>query len=224
MTPERNAGDDRRSDGELLQAVARRSEDPRRARDAEAVFYTRHVRYLYGVLLRHKRNLLTLAGMSAEDLVQETFHRAFDRARTFEADATLDEDRQRQRVCAWLGRIAQNLLVDQLERHREISASPWLEDIGCAGLDEELPPSQSPMARLVAEGLDQLTERERDVLRVSALYYRAGEHQRLPNDVSAELAGRWETTNENIRAIRVRAMKKLKAYVEARRAEDGGRS
>lgn len=224
MKPERSATDDRRSDGELLGVVARRTEDPARARAAEATFYARHVRYLYGVLLRHKRNLLYVAGMSAEDLVQETFHRAFDRARTFEADTTLDEDRQRQRVCAWLGRIATNLLVDQLERHREVSASPYLEQVGCAGLDEELPPSQSPMARLVADGLDQLTERERDVLRVSALYYRAGDHQRLPNDVSAELAGRWDTTNENIRAIRVRAMKKLKAYVEAHRAEDGGRT
>lgn len=225
MKPERSTSDDQLGDGELLDRVARRSEDPRRARDAESIFYRRHVRYLYGVLLRHKRNLLAIAGLSAEDLVHETFHRAFDRARTFSIDPALDDERQRQRVSAWLGRIAQNLLVDHLEKHREVSASPWLEEVGVttAGLDEELPPSQSPMARLIAEGLDQLTERERDVLRVSALYYRAGDHQRLPNDVSAELAGRWETTNENIRAIRVRAMKKLKAYVEERRVTIGAR-
>ena len=42
----------------------------------------------------------------------------------------------------------------------------------------------------------------------------------LPNAVSAELAGRWKTTNDNVRAIRVRAMKKLKvcSWAEGRRA------
>jgi hypothetical protein len=52
-----------------------------------------------------------------------------------------------------------------------------------------------------------------------ALYFRPGEeHQRLPNEVSAELAKRWETTSENVRAIRSRATKKLKEYLEKRLA------
>ncbi|MEO5728227.1 MAG: sigma factor-like helix-turn-helix DNA-binding protein, partial [Byssovorax sp.] len=89
-------------------------------------------------------------------------------------------------------------------------ATPYLERVVCDGLDEEPPSSRSPAVRRMSEALDQLSERERDVLRVSALHYRAGEHQRLPNADSAELAGRWGTTNDNIRAIRVRAMKKLK--------------
>ena len=221
MKPERTTDDDRSTDAELLDRVARRDSDPRRARAAQSAFYQRHVRYLFGALLRQKKTLLPLAGLSAEDLAQETFHRAFERAHTFEADEGLDDDRQRLRVRAWLGRIATNLLVDRLHRSREVSASPYLERVECAAIDEELPPSRSPRAMLVAEGLDQLTERERDVLRVSALHFRAGDHQRLPNDVSAELATRWETTNDNIRAIRVRAMKKLKAFVLSRGATEG---
>jgi DNA-directed RNA polymerase sigma subunit (sigma70/sigma32) len=79
------------------------------------------------------------------------------------------------------------------------------------------PSSRSPKLRLLREALDTLTERERDVLRVAALYFRPGEeHQRLPNEVSAELARRWDTTNENLRAIRSRAAKKLKQYLEVR--------
>ena len=70
-----------------------------------------------------------------------------------------------------------------------------------------------PVSELAGDG------RAGDVLRVTALYQRAGEaHQRLPNDVSAELAERWGTTNENIRAIRSRAMKKLKTFLERRGA------
>lgn len=213
-----------RSDAELLGVVAKASAEPVAARAAQAELYARHVRYLYGVVLRHKKNLLPLAGLGAEDLVQETFHRAFERAHTFEADAALDLDRQRQRTRAWLGRIAQNLLTDHLNKTREVSASPYLERVTCEGLDEEPASTKNPAVRLLTEGLDQLSERERDVLRVSALHYRAGDHQRLPNDVSAELAGRWKTTNENIRAIRVRAMKKLKEFVLSQGASEGGTS
>jgi RNA polymerase sigma factor (sigma-70 family) len=222
MRPERSPDAEEESDADLLGRVAGRAGAPAAAREAQGVFYRRHVRYLYGVLLRHKKNLLPLAGLSAEDLTQETFQRAFERAHTFEAADDLDADHQRMRARAWLGRIATNLLTDHLHRLREVSASPYLDRVTTSGLDEDQPPSQSPRARLVAEGLEQLTERERDVLRVSALHYKAGDHQRLPNDVSAELASRWETTNENIRAIRVRAMKKLKAFLAARGETGGG--
>lgn len=205
------------SDADLLSRIAQGGSDPRAARAAQAALYERHVRYLYGVLLRRKRDLLPLAGMTAEDLVQETFHRAFEKAHTFRAEEGLDEERDRQRTRAWLGRIAINLLTDHLSRLREVSASPYIDRVTCDAIDEEPPSSRSPKVALVCEGLDQLSERERDVLRVTALHYRAGdEHQRLPNDVSADLAARWSTTNENIRAIRVRAMKKLRAFLSAR--------
>ena len=217
MKPERSEDDDDRTDAELLEQVSKRDHAPGSARAAQGAFYRRHVRYLYAVLVRQKRSLLPLAGLSAEDLVQETFHRAFERSHTFEAGVGLDAERARLRVRAWLGRIATNLLTDHLNKSREVSASPYLDRVGCEAIDEAPTSERSPKVRLVSEGLEQLTERERDVLAVTALHYRAGEeHQRLPNAVSQELAGRWATTNENIRAIRVRAMKKLKAFVLSR--------
>ncbi len=206
-------------DAVLLARVARREAEPAAARAAQARLYERHVRYLYGVLLRSKKSLLDAAGLSAEDLVQETFHRAFEKAHTFQAAEARDADHETARTRAWLGRIASNLLADHLGKEREVSASPFIERVVCEGPDDEAPPSQSPRVALVAEGLDQLSERERDVLRVSALHFRAGDHQRLPNAVSAELAGQWRTTSDNIRAIRMRAMKKLKAFLSSRGAD-----
>lgn len=210
---------DAATDADLLARIAARAEDPAGARAAQAALYERHVRYLYGAILRQRSSLLRVVGISAEDLVQETFHRAFDRAHTFQRGEEGDPDRDRARTRAWLGRIATNLLADHAGGPREVAATPYVERVSCAGIDEEQPPSQSPRARLVAEGLDSLSEREADVLRVSALHFRAGEeHQRLPNAVSAELAARWETTSENIRAIRMRAMKKLRAFLASRGA------
>jgi RNA polymerase sigma factor (sigma-70 family) len=205
------------SDAELLERVSRRAEDPGAARSAEAEFYSRHVRYLYGVLIHRVRRPLALSGREVEDLVQETFFRAFSRAGTFTKGDTSDAESEHRRTRAWLGRIAQRLLVDWLADTREISDSPYLETVPVPEIGP--PSSRSPKLRLMCEALETLTERERDVLRVVALYFRAGEeHQRLPNDVSAELAHRWETTNENIRAIRSRATKKLREYLEQRLA------
>lgn len=205
------------SDAELLERVSARASDPRSARAAEADFYERHVRYLYGVLMTRMRRPLALSGREVEDLVQETFFRAFARASTFNAGDATSEDNERRRTRAWLGRIAQRLLADWLADMREVSASPFLETL--AEPEAGPPSSRSPKLRLMREALETLTERERDVLRVAALYFRPGEeHQRLPNEVSQELANRWQTNNENIRAIRSRATKKLKEYLDQRLA------
>jgi RNA polymerase sigma factor (sigma-70 family) len=203
------------SDAELLERVSKRADNAAAARAAETEFYDRHARYLYGVLMQRLRRPLALSGREVEDLVQETFFRAFARASSYSTGDAWDEASQRRRSRAWLGRIAERLLADWLQDAREVSASPYLDTLA----EPEPPPpsSRSPKLRLLREALDTLNERERDVLRVAALYFRPGEeHQRLPNDVSAELARRWQTTNENIRAIRSRATKKLKDYLAGR--------
>jgi RNA polymerase sigma factor (sigma-70 family) len=204
------------TDADLLERVAGRERDPRAAHEAEGELYGRHVRYLYGVLSSRQQRMLSLASTSAEDLVQDTFRRAFERAHTFTTDGISDPEQLRRRTRAWLGRIAQNLLADTLERVREVSATPYVERVSCDEIDA--PPPSSPELRMMREALGELSDREQDVLRVTALYFRAGEHQRLPNAVSAELADRWSTSSENVRAIRSRAMKKLKEILSARGA------
>jgi RNA polymerase sigma factor (sigma-70 family) len=213
----------RETDAALLARVAARGVD---ARAAEGELYGRHVRFLYGVLHKRRRDLLASAGLSPEDLVQETFQRAFERAATFRpSEETLTAERDTARTRAWLGRVATNLLADHLARLREVSASPYIDRLSSDDLDEPPSSETSSKVALVAEGLDALSERERDVLRVTALYQRAGEeHGRLPNAVSQDLSTRWQTTNDNIRAIRVRAMKKLKAFLSSRGMKVGGDS
>jgi len=208
---QRSGAIDERDDAELLEQIAKREQDPALAKRSQATFYQRHVRYLYGLVLRQKKPLLSIAGLAAEDLVQETFHRVFERAHTFDAGNITDPERLSRRARAWLGRVATNLLVDHLRRHQEVAASPTIERLSSETIEDDSPPS--PKLLRVSHCLEKLSERERDVLRITALHLRAGEHQRLPNEVSRELAERWDTTNDNIRAIRTRAMKKLKVCV-----------
>jgi RNA polymerase sigma factor (sigma-70 family) len=206
---------DHASDAELFAFVAR-GEGP--ARQAQQALYQRHVRYLFGVLQKQRTRLLRLAGLSVEDLVHDTFARAFDRASTFREEPDLDPERARRRTRAWLGRVAQNLTADAFRRFREVSASPYLERAVApdpAPDADEAPPSSRPELEPVRQAFAALSDREQDVLRVTALYHKAEGRDRLPNDVSAELARRWGISNDNVRAIRSRAMKKLQRALEA---------
>lgn len=206
-------------------ALLARASDPGHAgaRAAQSAFYARHVRYLYGALKRREAVLARIGGIAIEDLVQETFQRAFQYGGSFRADTTDPSgttERARLQTRAWLGRIAERLIVNAIAKPSEVVASELVE--AASDEDVEAPPS-SPGVRAVRSALEELSDREQDILRVTALYQRHGEkHQRLPNDVSSDLATRWGTNNENIRAIRSRAMKKLEARLREVLADDGG--
>ncbi len=207
-----------RSDGALFALVGAGHVD---ARAAQQILYERHVQFLFGALSRQRDKLLRLAGLSAEDVVQDTFERAFQRAHTFRDEPTLDADRQRRRARAWLGRIAQNLVADAFRRFREVSASDVLDRYEVPAMEEE--PASRPELRPVRRALETLTEREQDVLRVTALYHKLEGGGRLPNAVSAELGRRWGISNENVRAIRSRAMKKLREAIVREQQRETGR-
>jgi RNA polymerase sigma factor (sigma-70 family) len=206
------------SDADLFARIVA-AEPPDWARPAKQELYQRHAGYLYTVLSRKAHRLLSACGWSPEDLLHETFARAFERAPSFHEAPGLGPDQERRRTRAWLGRIAEHLLADSLRSLREIATSSDVEEIP----DPGPPSSGSAGTRWVQEALDLLTERERDVLRVSAMYLRVGEsHQRLPNQVAQELAARWGTTNDNVRAIRHRALNRVREYVQAASAAARG--
>jgi RNA polymerase sigma factor (sigma-70 family) len=204
------------SDAALFAAIA--SQSPA-ARLAQQQLYERHVRYLFAIVLKRCRGF-GLSADESEDLVQDTFGRAFAHAGSYRPSQESDTELERRWTRAWLGQIARNLLLDCLAGRESLASAEELELLSVPA--EEVPPeSDTPRLRALRAALGTLTDREQDVLRVSALYQRRGEaHQRLPNDVSDELARRWETTNDNIRAIRSRAMKKLEQAARALLTEE----
>jgi RNA polymerase sigma factor (sigma-70 family) len=203
------------------------------ARSAQREFYSRHVRYLFAVVLRTCKSF-DLETHEAEDLVQDTFERAFRRAETYQAPESTEADDRRRYTRAWLGKIARNLLLDLIRERKESPASDSLDQMA-EDIAERPPSSRKPRPQSLAEAknprlfalqkaMSSLSDREQDILRITALYYRSeGGHQRLPNDISMELAKRWGTTNDNIRAIRSRALKKLEKESRLLLEKEGSR-
>jgi DNA-directed RNA polymerase sigma subunit (sigma70/sigma32) len=72
----------------------------------------------------------------------------------------------------------------------------------------------TPEHRLLHEALATLSEKERRVLEVTTQFSAPGEqHQRLPSGIAQDLAKALDTTVDNIRQIRKRALDKLRAYM-----------
>ena len=125
--------------------------------------YTRYGRGIFNYAMR-------LVGdyQWAEEILQETFLRAYSRAETFRKGA---------RVSTWLYRIAMNLCYDHLRSPRNrpkisLSESPG-GDEGGEQLSErmessagrpDLLASESETARIIRKAIDELPEKERNVL------------------------------------------------------------
>jgi len=206
------------TDADLLVCMSLGTDDPAASRSAWEEFYSRHARYLYAVSLRAYAALLGgEAGVC--DLVADTFRRAYEHAGTFDGGGVTDPERQRLRTRTWLGRIAQRLAQSTL-RGQSRTPMRFLDQGEWQNVAQPRPRAADDAARTerVREALMALSERERLVLRVTLQWYRPGEeHQRLPNDIAADLAHTLQTTPENLRQIRRRAMRKVAARLtEAR--------
>ena len=114
---------DRASDAELLERVSQRATNSSAARAAETEFYDRHARYLYCVLVQRVRRPLALSGREVEDLVQETFFRAFERAGTYHGGDAWDQTASAP-FARLARRIAERLLADWLTDTREFLRRP----------------------------------------------------------------------------------------------------
>jgi len=211
------------TDVDLMGYMSMKGEDPSTAREAWAEFYRRHVEYLYRVCHRAYDHILG-GDAGVGDIVAETFHRAFQKAELFDANDIEDPDRLRRRTRAWLGRIAQRLVQDTLRSTQRVPTRQF-ETETWQNIPERPspPPRDDQLIRRVRDALEQLTERERTVIRITFEWYRPGRnHQRLPNDVVADLAETLETTPENLRQIRRRAMTKIRELVERPANATGG--
>jgi RNA polymerase sigma factor (sigma-70 family) len=203
------------SDEDLLIYMSMRADDPAVARAAWAEFFLRHREYLY----RHCRRLTTgvLDDAGTKDLVQDTFIRAYQRAGTFNADGIKDPDRLKLRTQAWLGRVARRLFLDVL-RGRDGLREVQLDE-NDPGPEPE--PTQSSVTstsrQLLDEAIETLSEREQIVLRTTYQYYEPGKkNQHLPHDVVEDLAKSLQTTPENLRQIKRRALRKLDQYIKSK--------
>jgi len=212
------------SNERLLNLMAESNNDLALAGQAFSEFYDRHRDYVFRVACKAANGLLDDDEKS--DLVQETFIRAYRKAHTFKGKAFDDVTQERRWARAWLGRIANNLLIDNLRKRKGAlflsyddeqvkSEAEWKRAV--AGLPK------SSEHRLVQEALEQITEKERQILRLAALNHSPGDKElRIPDSDLDELAKTYNVSKASIRQTKKRAKEKVRKYLEARFRQKGG--
>jgi DNA-directed RNA polymerase specialized sigma24 family protein len=98
-----------------------KQEDPDTAQLAWAEFFERHWSYLLRVCLKCYGQ--SVGDLGAEDLVKDTFIRAYERAATF-TPAAGDLGLKRKRIRAWLGRIANRLFLSSWKSQSAATKCP----------------------------------------------------------------------------------------------------
>ena len=123
-----------------------------------AELYDKYAGLVYSVILRAVNNPAT-----AEDLVQETFLRVWNRAHTF--------DTERGRLEGWIVTVARNRAIDYLRslRSQPGESTTTLEDLEHSGLfvTRETEADRLTRRKAVGAALDRLNEEQRRVLELT---------------------------------------------------------
>jgi RNA polymerase sigma factor (sigma-70 family) len=204
------------ADFDLIRRMADQTGNFSAAREAWEKFYLRHHRVLIGICMSDYGYLLGLDDIN--DVVHDTFLKAFNRAESFDHQECCPTDVQERKSRGWLAAIAENVVRDRFRGQIEISVVEETEIERSPSLTEEaMGDTDTPepeRLRLLKAGFALLSEIEQTVLRATMSWWQPDQHhQRMPNAAMQELSRQIDKSPENIRKIRSRAMEKLEKYV-----------
>jgi RNA polymerase sigma factor (sigma-70 family) len=203
-------------DFELVRRMANEPFDPPAAREAWGQFYTRHHRFLSRIFVLSFGRAAHSG--SLDEAVQDAFMRAYRAASTFDYQDQSEPESQEKRVRGWLARILENLVRDRLGDANMVSLSDEEEMERLAANaktdGEVVEPPECERLKLLKSGMARLSDVEQTILLATGFWLRPGEqHQRMPHEAMEQLSRSTGKTNDNIRQIRSRAMKKLEKYI-----------
>lgn len=202
-------------DFELIRRMADHGPDSSEARDAWSLFYTRHHQFVARVCTCRHGYSLGSAGVN--DVVQDTFIKAFNGAHTFDHAEESGSPEQELKCRGWLVAIAHNLVQDRYRGQPEVRLidDADLELAGVpGGNSDQIPAPESERLRLLKSGLGLLSDAEQTVLRATMLWWQADrEHQRMPQSAMQQLSTELGKAPDTIRQMRLRALRKLEKYV-----------
>jgi DNA-directed RNA polymerase specialized sigma24 family protein len=212
------------SDAGLLLLIGAASDSPEDRSLADAAmreFHGRHFAYVLGVVRGFAENFGTVV-IDTDLFAARTFEKAFRVAQAFRDEGDGATDRSRQKMRAWLGKIASNLARDELRRvsrHRNgVQIVPLLDEIDCvadASMEFDASPTDSVVLAALREELDILKPEDRDIVMTYASFgIPTSNGRELPMDVREALEHRTGYERSNVRQKWKRLSDRLKNKLE----------
>ena len=199
------------TDADLFAGMALAGTCVAKAHACFAEFHRRHAAYLFAVCARRYRD-------AAEEIVAETLRRVYESAPQFDRSALPNSsapDVARQLVRAWVGQLVRWVAADHFADRARRPHTVALDGIGALS---EPPQPAGRAAELVAEVrgvIEALSEREQEIAWTVAHGW-SPDHGQLrwsQEDLDA-IGERFGLSRENIRQVRARLLRKLRARLE----------
>lgn len=198
--------------------------------DSESAFNEFFLRYKSFLLRACKKSCASFdsSEMLADDIFQNTLLKVLNKANTFKSkNPDGDSKNISVEIKAWLSRIAYNELINFLRKNPDEKAlsNPFREksinlaDTIIEDYEEEvetIKPEKVIQKNLLESALATLTEREKYILMAYMQYFDPAQPlKHLPDDVLSSICVKFTIKADNVRQIKSRAMKKLKAQLES---------
>lgn len=195
------------TDEDLFFLMSLKDEEEAEAQQAFGIFYEKYSRLLWSLCYSVCRKIDV---SNTEELAKCVFYNTMT---TIYEHPTYDA--KKSKLSTWISKIAYHETLDLIsefklnESKRNISLNEKV--IETVPEKEEIIDTETPEKKILNEALDQLKEREREIL-LTCLMYKE-EHKHIPDEILLELSQKYDTTAVNIRQIRKRALDKVKAYI-----------
>ncbi len=198
------------SDEDLLVVISFREQNEVEAKEAFKVFYDRYYRFLFSLCYNVCKNIEPNGEDLAKDVFVNTMMAVYKSSNTY--------DSSKSKITTWLSRIAKREMLDLLnilneKRIGEKQFIPLNKDLAISDKDtEESIEIETPQKKALDEALQNLSDKERDVLLTYMMYQEGNKH--LPDEVIKVLCDRYETSSINLRKIKQRALEKVKSHIK----------
>lgn len=182
-------------------------------------FFHKFKGYIYKIAI-HRCLSFPDSQEMATDITQQTFINAFRKIKDFDLSREADQSRHEVIIKAWLGTIANNCFKKEYAKRKD---HVYLDDLkskpeeGKFDLFESLygdEPIEVPneFRSKLREAMKNLTEEQRHVIEVYAGEGCINSTQKLSESAMQYLCKTFDTSSDNIRQIKKRALDKIKKY------------
>ena len=193
------------TDAHLFELIASKNDNLEMAQKAYEVIYDRYAKLMWNLCNSACENF---AVVDLPTFIEEVFSQTMIAIYEYPTYKPA-----KGKVATWISKIAQNKAKDLIKDWPR--PCDMLEDsrsfsylVECDDDEDYITPEQQQLNQV----LSKMSEREKDIIFTYMMYQDGNKH--LPDEILYELRLRYNTTSENIRQIKKRAMTKLGAYIQ----------
>ncbi len=197
---------------ELFLSMAMKENDRPEAERAFSVFHGRYKNYVYTIVKNACRSWEMYGDELIEAVFENTFLTVYAKAESFMVIDGIPVERQEKRMKSWLGKIANNEMLQLLRQFKiDKDKIEYTDDLTfLENISEDNEPRATSDYLLAEKALQTLSERDRNIL-VTYLMFEH-DNKKLPSIEIQRLSDMWNIHPDNMRQIKKRSLAKVELY------------